>query len=188
MENLVALNCPNCGAATTNHKNCEYCGSLLVRFVDKQIEINQMAYSKESFIFAGLKTALKRNLDLQVASNGKNFVCTDADILGIPKCGAQFFPSDSLPHSNGGLVFPLAKTPSISLNLYFAEQPNELGKFKQMDIFPFFVDVSWNNLPVYAIDFGEDYIGAAQIFTHIAKEVYGATEKDECKCETWEES
>ena len=33
------LKCPNCGANATNHQNCEYCGSLLVRFVDKGISL-----------------------------------------------------------------------------------------------------------------------------------------------------
>ena len=34
------IKCPNCGASSTNHTNCEYCGSLLVRFVDKGIDLS----------------------------------------------------------------------------------------------------------------------------------------------------
>ena len=33
MENQVqTIVCPNCGANASNHSNCEYCGSILVRF------------------------------------------------------------------------------------------------------------------------------------------------------------
>ena len=65
MENLTAINCPNCGAATTNHKNCEYCGSLLVRFVDKGIELAQTSYINNAKVLPGLIEKLTENLEIQ---------------------------------------------------------------------------------------------------------------------------
>lgn len=65
MESNVMLNCPNCGAAAKNHKNCEYCGSLLIRFVEKGIELPQH-YRNNNKVFSGLIDALKENLEFNV--------------------------------------------------------------------------------------------------------------------------
>lgn len=40
------ITCPNCGANTTNHQNCEYCGSLLVQIANKDFCNNYIEYSK----------------------------------------------------------------------------------------------------------------------------------------------
>lgn len=40
------ITCPNCGANTTNHQNCEYCGSLLVQVADKEFGQSYIEYSK----------------------------------------------------------------------------------------------------------------------------------------------
>ena len=58
---MVSLKCPNCGANATNNQNCEYCGSLLVRFVDKGIDLSNTSYLDDSLVFPGLKEKLKEN-------------------------------------------------------------------------------------------------------------------------------
>ena len=63
---LKSLVCPHCGANTTNMQNCEYCGSLLVRFVDKGIDISNTSYNNGDNIFPGLLTELRNNLTLQL--------------------------------------------------------------------------------------------------------------------------
>ena len=73
---LKVLKCPNCGANTTNAQNCEYCGSLLVRFVDKGIDLSKTSYTNDSVTFPGLAAELKRNLKLQ-KENPNVFVATD---------------------------------------------------------------------------------------------------------------
>lgn len=70
------LRCPNCGANATNHDNCEYCGSLLIRFVDKNIAIDENKYGQQAFRFVGLEDALKRNLMEQNSTFGCNHVRT----------------------------------------------------------------------------------------------------------------
>jgi len=54
MENTMVLSCPNCGAAITNRKNCEYCGSLLVRFIDKGINLIGTEYTSNVKVYPGL--------------------------------------------------------------------------------------------------------------------------------------
>lgn len=63
------LRCPNCGANATNHQNCEYCGSLLVRFVDKGIDLSQTTYTSNAEVFPGLIQNLQQNLQLQTTTN-----------------------------------------------------------------------------------------------------------------------
>lgn len=72
METTV-ITCPNCGANTTNHKNCEYCGSLFVRFQDLGMTYDSHKYEEQ---IIGLKEALKDNLAAQESTNGQNYVST----------------------------------------------------------------------------------------------------------------
>lgn len=76
VSNLV---CPNCGANTSNHQNCEYCGSILVRFSDKGIAINESKYGKKSEPIKGLEEELKKNLISQKV-NPKSVVCTEVRV------------------------------------------------------------------------------------------------------------
>lgn len=69
--------CPNCGAAATNLKNCEYCGSLLVRFIDNNILLDESKYGHKAIVFNGLKEALKRNLEEQERTYGRNHIHTN---------------------------------------------------------------------------------------------------------------
>ena len=66
--------CPNCGASAHNLNNCEFCGSLLVRFTDKGID--ESNYRHESFRFEGIEDALMCNLEEQARTGGKNHVTT----------------------------------------------------------------------------------------------------------------
>ena len=70
------IKCPNCGASSSNHTNCEYCGSLLVRFVDKGIDLSTTSYLTNDFVYEGVIDALKQNLERQELNPGK-LVTTD---------------------------------------------------------------------------------------------------------------
>ena len=63
------LRCPNCGANATNHDNCEYCGSLLVRLVDNGIDVD--AYLSGHKALPGLSKALKEmGFSVKLDTNG----------------------------------------------------------------------------------------------------------------------
>lgn len=65
MENQVStIVCPNCGASTTNGHNCDFCGSLLVRFVAENKEVDTITFGENAKEMEGLKDALKQNLSL----------------------------------------------------------------------------------------------------------------------------
>jgi hypothetical protein len=76
MEVAKQLTCPNCGANITNTRNCEYCGSLLVRFIDNNIALDEKKYGSSAFRLAGLKEALVKNLAEQDKADGQNHIHT----------------------------------------------------------------------------------------------------------------
>lgn len=189
--------CPNCGANTTNAQNCEYCGSLLVRFVEKGIDLSHTSYLNNNAVFPGLVEELKRNLKLQ-SENPKKWVSTDLN----KKVDNR---SDSLCIMNGlswgdGTVSPefdgskkgLCIAMSFSTYMDFTDDPDfkdyndemdaQLTKFRQLDSFPLFTghngtykDGYGRSLygREYAINFGEDAEGAARLVSEILIKVNG---------------
>ena len=65
MSEFKSYICPNCGANTTNSQNCDYCGSLLVRFVEKKINLSQTTYLDNTQVLPGLIKHLEQNLLMQ---------------------------------------------------------------------------------------------------------------------------
>jgi len=167
MEKLISLTCPNCGASTTNHKNCEYCNSLLVRFVDKGIEINESRYGRDASIFPGLAELLKIfarkindsndggwvNLAISNGFGGKEYIT----VLSV----------------NGS---------EMRIQVSFPQKSSYLEQLKNTDFFPLFTPYeiesskdlkkSIDNLTYY-IDYGADYEGATKIITQILIQVIG---------------
>ena len=57
---LQAITCPNCGANTSNHQNCEYCGSFLVRQVSRGVDVSGYVERIPSYHNEVLLTLLKK--------------------------------------------------------------------------------------------------------------------------------
>lgn len=70
----IPIVCPNCGANTTNRKNCEYCGSMLVRFVDQNIAIDRTVFGEVEY--KRIVLALKKNLELQKNLSSTEIIMT----------------------------------------------------------------------------------------------------------------
>lgn len=187
MENQVStIVCPNCGASTSNRHNCEYCGSLLVRFITKDIPLDD--YQKNTFVYDGIESALKTNLLLQETSGNDKICITDVfsdngelDIKFVPSADATFgLDTPYNPFENASKPSLAVRVPFQvnSPNLEFAfEERKALAAFKQMDIFPLFTEVGSQYNMTYYIDFGKDYESASRMFTNIMKKVYNCTEK-----------
>ena len=88
----IPIVCPNCGANTTNRKNCEYCGSMLVRFVDQNIAIDRTVFGEVEY--KRIVLALKKNLELQ-----KNLSSTEIIMT-------QTLPADKVPDVFRGPFLP----------------------------------------------------------------------------------
>lgn len=194
---IKTITCPNCGANTTNAQNCEYCGSLLVRFADKGIDLSKTSYTNDSATFPGLTAELKRNLQLQEKNPGESVV-TDlwtlkADtgdsesisVLRSGKCAWTDHQDINLSDSNTGLTIIFGFDTYIG-NEDWQKQFNKrvekrLQAFKKLDSFPLFTSHICNYTDSvgderysreYAIDFGNDAEGAARLISEILQRVY----------------
>ena len=195
---LKVLKCPNCGANTTNAQNCEYCGSLLVRFVDKGIDLSKTSYTNDSATFPGLAEELKRNLQLQEKNPGEG-VATDlwtlkADtgdsesicVLRSGKCVWMDDQEMNISDSKNGLIIDMNFDTLVDGNGnddWSKKQMKNLEVFKKLDSFPLFTGHTYNHTAYgqerycreYAIDFGNDAEGAARLISEILQKVYGWT-------------
>ena len=182
MENQVsAIVCPNCGANTSNRLNCEYCGSMLVRFTDHGISIDPTKYGNEAKAIDGLEEALAGNLSLQETCGENEYVITNI-IRDMDPQRIQFIQSDAATIGITG-VNPLknASKGNISLRIPFSVRSNDdevmmnaretLDKFRQLDCFSLFTPQQNEDGIAYYIDFGKDAQTAAQVFTQVMKEL-----------------
>ena len=188
--------CPNCGANTTNAENCEYCGSLLVRFVEKGIDLSQTSYTDNSEVFPRLITELTKNLKLQDA-NKEDLVCTS--IQWICPQDHEIFDGITITQDDDGGNKPI-KGLYISFdfdtyadNIHELETFNkrtneEMALFKQLKSFPLFTSDYGSYVDPegfkrirrhFDICFGEDVEGAARLISEILIKVKGLKPTDD---------
>lgn len=203
MAELQTYVCPNCGANTTNAENCEYCGSLLVRFVEKGIELNQTSYTDNSEVFPGLITELKKNLKLQEENKGvavstdikwKNDATGDILCVNILSASSELIFLDGTPMNIGakakGLIVVFGFE-TFADNSQWSEfngrMDAQLKEFKQLKSFPLFTSHYGPFVDVdglkrlgreYAIHFGEDAEGAARLISEVLIKVRGLKSTD----------
>ena len=197
------IKCPNCGASSSNHTNCEYCGSLLVRFVDKGIDLSTTSYLTNDKVYAGLIDALKQNLDRQELSDsavetGIFYKSSPTVKLSRKRHGVvTVFRSGSTTWSDGDPIKLGNK--NMGLVIKFSFDIHAEGKdvaderierqhqeFKTIGSFPLFTSHSGIYMrsgsscrfrsQEYAIDFGQDVEGAARLISEVLSKVYGIPE------------
>lgn len=197
------IKCPNCGASSTNHTNCEYCGSLLVRFVDKGIDLSTTSYLTNNKVYAGLIDALKQNLDRQELSEsavetGIFYKSSPTVKLSRKRHGvATVFRSGSTTWSDGDPINLGDKNRGLVIKFSFDKHADgtdvsderierQLQDFKSLGSFPLFTPHSGIYMrpgsssrfrsQEYAIDFGQDVEGAARLISEVLSKVYGIPE------------
>lgn len=191
MDNQVtSIVCPNCGASTKNHHNCDYCGSMLVRFSEKNITCDDSKYGKSANSIPGLEMALKNNLSLQEIGSDTEIALTQINSSSglflqiVPSKDAFFgftpYASSFKPYGERGLILRLPfAIRSVDLGVADKERI-KLERFKEMDCYELFTPVESVNATNYMIDFGEDYESASKMITSILSEIDGRNDY-ECK-------
>lgn len=191
MESQVTtIVCPNCGANTSNLHNCEYCGSMLVRFSEKNIVCDESKYGKSAKSIPGLEMALKNNLSLQKTESDTEIAVTQiisssGGMLQILPSKDAFFgfvpyASSFSPYGERGLILRLPfAIRSVDMGVAETEKI-KLERFKEMDCYELFTPVESVNATNYMIDFGEDYESASRMITSILSEIDGPNDY-ECK-------
>lgn len=174
------IKCPNCGASSSNHTNCEYCGSLLVRFVDKGIDLHGTSYLDNSFVFPGLIEALKKNLEYQKERRGS----VETSILFHDKLGYNIGYYDGFHICVDGDDLKEGIEPYLSVGYDFVDVLNPSGdetkKIKDLMItrlsllksFPLFekdetTDEDGFLYRSYYLDMGQDAEGAARLISEL---------------------
>lgn len=197
---MQEIKCPNCGAPAKNHKNCEFCGSLLVRFANKGIDLSNTTYLNNDGVLPGLIRELEKNIELQKKEEGwvnTDISCEDERYAGGINILGCVITSNNLVTQRGDFVFSNAETPSLGVafgfQIYNSEIESEIplykehriqkDKFEQLNSFSLFEPyVTPNSIDIagyeyieylYAIDFGPDTEGAARLISEIANKVYG---------------
>lgn len=198
---MRTIECPNCGAPATNMQNCNFCGSLLVRFADKGIDLSKTKYINNETVIPGLINELEKNLSLQESvkiaatdlyckTNGetKNFCfVTSASMIGFLDNELAF------PNSNG---ISLATCFTFDIYNDASIDPIEIerhNRFKTLASFPLFtshtsscIDNKGNTFTAYeyAIDFGKDVEGTARLISEVVSKVFGLDTTQPIDCYT----
>lgn len=194
MAELKSYACPNCGANTTNAQNCDYCGSLLVRFVERNIDLSGTSYLNNDKVIPGLIKHLEQNLLYQ--KNSEEGVITDIyfDItndsygsISVLSQGDTVWADDTsmcISDQTDGLLvcFGFETYLDSGYENYNSEQNQLERKFKNLPSFDLFTphrsyftdsDGDKRKSSEYAIYFGHDAEGAARIISEVIEKVYG---------------
>ena len=193
------LRCPNCGANATNHQNCEYCGSLLVRFVEKGIDLSKTTYMSDAEVFPGLEQELRNNLSLQ--RQYPNCI-VETNICARGDGGILMFASNK-PNLNDANVGP---EPQLFTHICFVEglvngdgSPlttkqikgkeetlKDMDAFKKLDCFSLFnqtdepmfdsqTGINTFTEHCFSINYGQDATGAARLISELLQKIHGVT-------------
>lgn len=202
---MKVIKCPNCGANAKNHTNCEYCGSLLVRFVDKGIEIKDTSYIDNSMVFPGLLEELKKNIKLQEKESNEEVWTEiswinkrgDEDYLMISSKESDYDSDEKEIDSSSNKDMLL--TPQLVIQMCFSnwkgddestfyhnkEQDEQLMRFTQLKSFPLFTYKEYERdkdddiyLRNFDINFGQDANGASRLISEILVKVKGLALSD----------
>ncbi len=177
MESQVtSIVCPNCGANTSNTYNCEYCGSLLVRYVAADKDVDKSTFGHEVKIINGLANELKQNLAYQKIKKEEEIVVTT-----ITDPNGGLWQVLDTPHCNFGTLtsnpFGEGKDVGISLRVTFEtmddddafaqDEKSRLQWFKQQDYAFLFTQQNHTRGVYYYIDFGQDVENATKLVSSI---------------------
>ena len=175
MESQVTtIVCPNCGANTSNYHNCEYCGSLLVRYAAEHKTVDEKTFGKDAPEIAGLREELEKNLTFQKIKKVDDAVMTtitepSGDMVQIINTADCNLGTDTAnPFQNSDEVgITLRVTFEIrDDNVDVAEQEKaRLRWFKQQDFFFLFTPQNHAKGVYYYIDFGRDAGNAAKLIS-----------------------
>ena len=187
METIV---CPNCGANSTSRNRCDFCGSVLVRFADKNITDLEKKFGKGVTIIPGLDDALEENLRLQESAGYDSVVITNVfpivpptlkkkdDIFWAKKTSLCYdsYQIISSKDSYFGCTGQSKPVEEVGLTLRFPFALNSKQKITdvgyEMENFnryansdKLFSSYRYNEGVVYILDVGNDATSAARIVT-----------------------
>jgi hypothetical protein len=177
-----------------NLQNCEFCGSLLIRLQHQGINIEQAGYKDDSKVFKGIEKALNRNLELQKSPNYNDDIVNDLVETSIYVEKYGIYKNYRLAEiSNHSTITIDTADNNDNLIVEFNFLPDDgdelhLRKFRNLDIYKLFTEeIGWDEdvkYCTYAINFGNDAKGAAQLLSKVIHEVYSIPYETNLDCYT----
>ena len=167
---MDVVTCPACGASAKNIRNCDYCGSLFVRYADNsvQVDLDRLFDENQSFTgfaFSGLEKELRTNISLQTENS---FIVTE--VYGPNESCLQIVQSNY----DIGISNPIL--PSVTIHIPFVEgNGNDYEGFLKLEESALFTRVQGDEFNSYVIDFGNDPVGTAYLASIILERVMGIT-------------
>jgi len=158
---MKTIQCPSCGAAATNLQNCEFCGSLFVRYDDHHLNPGSLFDENSEFIgfmFPGLQNELRKNLSLQTDIS---FIVTD--VIFKEQVLLQIVQTTGIKNMLGESSISF---PGVAIHIPFtSDREDEYNRFVGIDESKLFHTSYDNTIEChdFAIDFGNDSIGAAYL-------------------------
>jgi len=172
---INTVTCPFCGANATNLRNCEYCGSLFVRYTDDNVQADtDSLFDKDKsftgFIFSGLEEELRKNISLQTQ---ESFIVTD--VKSNEGGGLQIVQSSGLGMTSHLKLEKIPSFPGVSIHIPFWDNDNDLESFLKLEESALFTKMPQveDGCDDYVIDFGNDAVGAAYLASLILEKVTG---------------
>ena len=142
------------------------CGSLLVRFVEKGIDLSKTTYLSNDAVFPELVEELKHNLLLQEQNPYSD---VDTTIGEETEDGVAIITFIQNPSGSS--------TPELRILFYFPEGDERLENFKSLDCYRLFKYHSEQEpdsklIHFYEMNFGKDAEGAARLISDILINVF----------------
>jgi hypothetical protein len=166
---MKTVQCPSCGAAATNLKNCEFCGSLFVRLVEKKIDTKYLFIENRfnGFVFHNLEQFLKDNIELQKSLPG-HFIVTDI-IYNNEVCLQVVTSSKVQDLLKNEIVSPIGLAIHVPFDNKNSPELKRFLQFNEHILFNHTYDSGFDN---YAIDYGSDIEGAAYLSSKLLTDVF----------------
>lgn len=183
MEKVTTIVCPNCGANSTNHHNCEYCGSMLIRFVEHGITLDDSKYGKKAKVIPGLEGALKSNLSLQKNRIEGHLIITEINTdIGnyqiVPTSDATYDLGVDNPFVNKEDIGLVMRIPFLvrSKDSFISERErNNLLTVQNLDCYRLFSTIENQDGIYLLLDCGGDYETAARLLSSVIYSIYNPT-------------
>ena len=159
-KQIQAIVCPNCGANAHNHLNCEYCGSILVRFADEsqQNELDEL----KSLIASENMTMLNTAADVI-----KNGIWTEKRSCIALAWFDNESSEEGVEYKEGEIMITLSVGNDVNFyNCFSGSLPMavlNLFSFKRV------YSVSNNSYKEYVARLGKDYKYAALIWLKVIR-------------------
>lgn len=188
-KSISTIVCPNCGANSTNHHNCEYCGSMLIRFIEHGITLDDSKYGKNARVIPGLEAALKSNLALQKNRIEGHLIITQistdiGDYQIVPTSDATYDLGVDNPFVNKediGLVMRVPFLVRSKDSIISERERNNLSTVKNLDCYKLFSTIENQDGIYLLLDCGGDYETAARLLSSV---IYSIDNPTSIKCNT----